>query len=918
MVTVEKFIEGLQSSGLMTADEVHAFLVTLPPFFGDPTVKSLAAELVRRGTLTKYQAVRIASGRPEGLVLGKYVIQDKIGEGGMGEVFVAEHRRMKRPVVVKILPPHAVQSEYTVRRFQREVEAAAQLHHPNIVTAFDADEEGGIHFLVMEYVPGEPLGAYVTNHGPMPLRQALFCVLQAARGLSYAHAKGIVHRDIKPNNLLMDSAGIVKVLDMGLARFDDGRNTMPDSDSTSLTMANQIVGTVEYMAPEQVDDSSSADRRSDIYSLGCTLFRLLTNRAPYVGDTIVKTLLAHRTQPIPSVCGIRTDLPPVLDGILRKMLAKRPAERYQSMNDVVTVLESLLGELGEENVAVPTIPVPESVQADSADFSLGETPTSSWTEGMLAATIDVKKGDTSFPPLTGSSEGEIPVTSLGAPAVGIDLGTTYSALAYLDPSGRPQVIENAEGDKITPSVVLFDDQEVVVGREAVKAMASEWNRIAVCMKRDIGNREYRRVVNGKKLPPEVLEAWVLQKLKRDASRILGEFNKVVITVPAYFDEVRRKATQDAGYMAGLDVLDIINEPTAAALAYGCQRGQLLGEDNQAPRRVLVYDLGGGTFDVTIMEVAKGEFVTLATDGDVQLGGRDWDERLVDHVAETFIRKHGVDPREDAATYGKLLRDCEDAKRTLSQRHKTTILCDFRGIAERVEVTREKFEELTADLLERTAFTTRQTVRTANLEWQDIDCILLVGGSTRMPSVVRMLRVLTGKEPDTSVSPDEAVAHGAAIHAGLVLAKQQGQTQRIRVRNVNSHSLGIIATDPATRRKQNAILLPRNTPLPAKAKKIFRTFKDGQKSIVVHIIEGESMDPEECMQIGKCTVRNLPSDLPAGTPIEVRFQYESNGRVQVILNVAGRQENITHDLARSNNLEESELETWRRAIIGTGN
>jgi molecular chaperone DnaK len=316
-----------------------------------------------------------------------------------------------------------------------------------------------------------------------------------------------------------------------------------------------------------------------------------------------------------------------------------------------------------------------------------------------------------------------------------------------------------------------------------------------------------------------------------------------------------------------------------------------------------------------MEIAKGEFVTLATDGDVQLGGRDWDERLLDHVAESMLRKHSVDPREDAATFGRLLRDCEDAKRTLSQRHKATIPCDYRGCAERVEVTREKFEELTADLLERTAFTTRQTLRSVNFEWRDIDRVLLVGGSTRMPAVVRLIKQLSGKEPDTSVSPDEAVAHGAAIHAGLILARLQGRGPRVRVRNVNSHSLGIVATDKKTRRKENCILVPRNTPLPAKAKRIFRTFKDGQKSIMVHIVEGESNDPEECMQIGKCTVRNLPDDLPAGTPVEVRFQYEANGRVQVNVNVAGRQENVTHELARANNLDQGELDQWRQRISG---
>jgi molecular chaperone DnaK len=646
------------------------------------------------------------------------------------------------------------------------------------------------------------------------------------------------------------------------------------------------------------------------------LFRLLTSKPPFLGDTIVQTLLAHRTQAIPSLCSIRPDIPTELDIIVRKMLAKKAADRYQTMNEVVAAFEKILLEIGEDlTLAPPAWDGTEVTQElDSRELSWSEGNTKSAMAGSsVATTLDVRGTEPTRTVDSNIAQGVLAGKPADVQAIGIDLGTTFSALAHLDSAGRPQLIENVEGDKITPSVVLFDEHEVVVGREAVKAMGSDFCRIAECMKRDMGHREYRREVNGKTFPPEVLQAWVLRKLKQDAQRMIGDFEKVVITVPAYFDEVRRKATQDAGFMAGLDVIDIINEPTAAALAFGYQRGQLLGDGTQAPKRVLVYDLGGGTFDVTIMEIGQGEFVTLGTDGDVQLGGRDWDERLLEHVAESFMKKHGIDPREDSSTYGRLLRDCEDAKRTLSLRQKATIPCDFRGYAERVEVSREKFEEFTADLLERTTFTTRQTLKAVGLDWHDIDSVLLVGGSTRMPAVVRMLRTLTGKDPDTSISPDEAVAHGAAIHAGLVLAQLQGHPPRIRVRNVNSHSLGIVATDPTTKRRQNAVLVPRNTPLPAKAKRVFRTFKEGQKSIVAHIVEGESPDPVECMQIGKCIVRNLPDDLPAGTPIEVKFQYEANGRVQVIVNVAGRQENVTHELARENNLSPDDLATWRKSI-----
>ncbi len=502
------------------------------------------------------------------------------------------------------------------------------------------------------------------------------------------------------------------------------------------------------------------------------------------------------------------------------------------------------------------------------------------------------------------------------PAVGIDLGTTYSVAARLDDTGRPQTLINAEGDHLTPSVVLIEDGEVIVGKEAVKAMSSEMERIAECAKRDVGERMFHKALGGRQYPPEAIEAWVLNKLRMDTQQQIGQYRKVVITVPAYFDEVRRKATQDAGYIAGFEVLDIINEPTAAAVAFGYQQGYLSVDGDAGPaRKILVYDLGGGTFDVTVMEIGGRDFVALATDGDVHLGGRDWDQRLVDFVAEEFIRKYAADPREDPNVEGRLLLECEDAKRTLSARQRATLSSEYRGHRVRLEVTREQFEEMTLDLFDRTLFTTRQTLQAAGLEWQDIDRILLVGGSTRMPAVPRMLKELSGKDPDRSISPDEAVAHGAALHAGLLLDKHEGRAPQFQIKNVNSHSLGVVATDPATKEARNAILIPRNTTLPVAAKRIFKTQKQGQRSVLVRIVEGENASPEHCSQIGKCSVRDLPAGLPKDTPIEVGFRYLENGRLSVRVTVAGTDKLLRHEIVRDNSLTREQLNGWRKYISG---
>ena len=510
------------------------------------------------------------------------------------------------------------------------------------------------------------------------------------------------------------------------------------------------------------------------------------------------------------------------------------------------------------------------------------------------------------------------MTDENVPAVGIDLGTTYSAVAYIDDTGRPVTLVNAEGDLVTPSVVLFEGHQPIVGKEALKALATEADSVAQCAKRELGERTFRKALQGALYPPEALQALVLKKLRDDASRQIGDFTKVVITVPAYFDEVRRKATQDAGYIAGFEVLDIINEPTAAAIAHGFLKGFLnrKGEIN-APRKQLVYDLGGGTFDVTVMEIRGNDFLALATDGDVQLGGQDWDMRLVNYVAEEFQRTHNLDPREDPNTAGRLWRDCEDAKRTLSARSKVSVSCDYKGLAVRPEVTREKFEEITHDLLSRTEFTTKQTLQAAGLTWKDIDQVLLVGGSTRMPMVAQMLRRLSGQEPDSSVSVDEAVAHGAALHASILLAEGRGQRPVLHIKNVNSHSLGVVATDARTERKRNAILIPRNTPLPVTARRVFRTQKEGQKSILVQIVEGESASPDDCSQIGRCVVRELPTNLPAQTPIEVRFSYQDNGRLSVKVNVRGTRRELRHEISRDNTLSQQQLDAWRLFVAGQG-
>jgi molecular chaperone DnaK len=499
------------------------------------------------------------------------------------------------------------------------------------------------------------------------------------------------------------------------------------------------------------------------------------------------------------------------------------------------------------------------------------------------------------------------------PAVGIDLGTTFSVVAYLDPTGRPTTIINAEGDPTTPSVVLFDEHSVVVGKEALKAATLEPDRVAQFAKRDMGNVAYSKTIRGEQIPPEVIQSLVLEKLKRDAVAKLGEFRKVVITVPAYFNEPRRKATQDAGQLAGLEVLDIINEPTAAAIAFGVQQGFLSPKgEAKYQETILIYDLGGGTFDVTLMEIDGGKYVALATAGDVCLGGIDWDRRVVDHVAEQFLSRHrGIDPRDEPGGMQRLLRESEDAKRALTARDQITISFEHGGMGVRVPLSRQQFEDMTADLLERTRFTVGKLLKDAKIAWSDITRILLVGGSTRMPMVAAMLEKESGKAPDRTLSVDEAVAHGAAIYAGLLL--ENDEYRRMSVRNVNSHDLGVLGIEPQTGRPRTKVMIPRNSPIPLSKTSRFKTHRPGQKSVAVKIVEGGDASGNNATPIGTCVVRDLPPGLPKGTQVDVSFTYAANGRLLVHADLPDLGQEASMEIERDSGLSDGEMILWERRL-----
>ena len=477
--------------------------------------------------------------------------------------------------------------------------------------------------------------------------------------------------------------------------------------------------------------------------------------------------------------------------------------------------------------------------------------------------------------------------------IGIDLGTTFSAVATLDENGRPVIVPNADGEHTTPSVVYFPESgEPIVGAEAKEQQLAGETEVASFFKSRMGNGEWHATFRGKVYDATALSALVLKKLKADAEASLGErVEKAVITVPAYFNEFQRNATIEAARRAGLGVLRIINEPTSASLAYGVATAGR----NTGTKTLMVYDLGGGTFDVSIVRVDRGQITVVATDGNHDLGGGKWDNRIADYLAERFNEEYGVDPRDDRESLNDLQAHCEKAKRELSVRASTKISITHGGSVGRYELTRDAFEAQTRGLLEETELLCEKVLReTSGVTWQTLDGVLLVGGSTRMPMVSAYVERMTGRKPFIGVNQDEAVALGAALQAASDLQNEGefelegtgcggGDFSLPTITDVTSHSLGMVAENGDRSKYVNSILIAKNSTIPKTETKPYalRVGRDRSRNkMEVYMLQGEDGDPLACDILGKYVISDIEPVSGGKATLEVGFSYNKNGTVDV--------------------------------------
>ncbi len=822
--------------------------------------------------------------------VGEYEIQRLLGAGGMGRVFLAEHVRMHRIVALKMLPAKRMADAVSVERFYGEVRAASRLLHPNIVTAFDAGEDAGIHYFAMEYVDGRTLTDIVTEDGPLSVGDAASVIRQASLGLLHAHRAGIVHRDVKPGNLMRASDGTIKVLDLGLARLGNLQAEAKGSRGAVRTggapadggaispkpKVGRLVGTLPFMSPEQLEDPEAADARSDIYSLGATLCFLLTGRSPFSGE-FLDQVYGHRHGEIPDLMQLREDVDLRYSHIFCRMMAKSPGERYASLDEVIEEL------------------------ADYAEHSSAP----SW----LAEFTRKPTGGEASTVRSGSTHGRT------SPVLGLDLGMFYGAAAEAGP-GREVHSLSAGGPKqpLFRMAVASDGQELMFGGDAISLRSDHPRRVAHCVPMYLGQPSVQRRIAGQACPPEVLLALMMKRIVKNGWRADDRPAAVALTVPASYDQLHRRSMLQAATMAGFESVRLVDRCLAVAqsrLLASQLPGNVdpaLGFEVESEESLLFVGLTGQALEVAVLRREASRLEQLATAGHWNHGTLLWLQRLVDLAAETFKRAEGFDPRQHLTSAARLQISCERAMNAFLLLPTVEVRIQRRGRTISVPVRREVWLARCGDLIERLRDTIELACSYAGIASLSIDRCLILGPLLRIPEL--QAKVLSGLNTKVALETADRT-DSASGAAGCLAGELPGRGEwMMPPRNVSSQSIGIVVEDTKGRRRILPII-PRGTLLPARTNRRLRIGPD-RPAMTLSLVESSGLEGDEWHTLGRHEFA-FDNDAPAHPPRSrnIGFELDINGLLVVRSQTPGMPGSSKLKALPEPSLSDEEVASWVR-------
>ena len=811
--------------------------------------------------------------------IGDYAIRELIGSGGMGQVFLAEHTRMQRLVAVKMLPVDRMKDEVAVSRFYDEVRAASRLMHPNIVTAFDAGELDDVHYLAMEYVDGQTLTKLVAQKGPLPVSEAAAVIRQAALGLLHAHRAGIVHRDVKPGNVMKGADGTIKILDLGLARINsasllDEADATADTDDSKRRSKGRLVGTLPFMAPEQLDNPDVADPRSDIYSLGATLFFLLTGSSPFTGDYL-ELVYGHRHGPIPDLMEARDDVDLQFANIFMRMMAKSPDERYASFDEVIDELSDYVNQ--------------------------DDTP--AWLAEYSGRQVSAEPMGSSI-----GGSGSSAISNVFA----IDCGMFFGAVAETTPTGTVRLLTSAREDSATfRMAVASETDKLFFGAQAMERRLDQTQNLAYCVPMYIGKDVVEREIAGRQCPPEVLMAMMFRDLVQNAWSEEKPPAVTAITIPASYDQLHRQSILQAAEMAGLKSVRLVHR-SIAAVQSTLLNGELEELDGQSANveaelqeRILFVSVTGMGSEVSTFRGEANRLHQLAISGHWNSGTLPWLQRLVELSVTAFKKEHNLDPRRSRSTVAQLQMACERAMNSMTLLDKVAIRLNLPDGEFKVWVARRHWLQACEDLAAQLRKTVKRACRDASLALSDIDRCVILGPILKIPMVRNA--VLRGINPDVTYSPVDRTdtARGAAACLAAELPGR-GAAIAMPARGVTGQTIGIVVEDVKGRRRILP-LIPFGTALPARTNRRL-TVGSERNSMTLSLVESSGLSRNDWQTLGRYEIK---IDEGVQRARMIGFEIDVNGLLVVRAQAEGATSSNKLPTLPEPKLSDDEIAEWTR-------